>query len=114
MQENRTRRVIAFCIHVSLMQPDFLQYMQIYATQNVLIIDGTLKMQPVVTKYLNCCSAIYQILGKTLGNLETFDSFLFNFNYLTFLSFESMFTENVNLKCNKMSTDIIISHFFLS
>ena len=42
---------------------------------------------------------------KKLGNSETFDSFLFCFIYVTFLSFESMCTENVNLKCN-MSTDM--------
>ena len=64
----------------------------------------------MVTKYLNCCSAkvhkkIYQILGEKMGNSETFDSFLFCFSYVTFLSFDSMFTENVNLKCN-MSTDM--------
>ena len=40
-----------------------------------------------------------------MGNSETFDSFLFCFNYVAFLSFESVFTGNVNLKCN-MSTDM--------
>ena len=43
---------------------------------------------------------------KKLGISETFDSFLFCFNYVTFLSFDSMFTENVNLKCNMLSTDM--------
>ena len=62
-------------------------------------------------KYLNCCSAIHQILRKNWGNSGTFDSFLFCFNYVTFLSFESMFTENVNLKCN-MSTDMYYFTFF--
>ena len=51
--------------------------------------------------------------SKKIGNSETFDSFLFSFNYVTFLSFESMFTENVNLKCN-MSTDMYYFTFFVT
>ena len=47
-----------------------------------------------------------------MGNSETFDSFLFCFNYVTFLSFDSMFTENINLKCN-MSTDMYYFTFLV-
>ena len=65
-------------------------------------------MQPFV---ISCKSSqkIYQILGKNLENSGTFDSFLFCFNYVTFLSFECMF----NLKCN-MSTDMYYFTFFVT
>ena len=48
-----------------------------------------------------------------MGNSETFDTFVFCFNYVTLLSFESMFTEDVNLKCN-MSTDMYYFTFFVT
>ena len=53
-----------------------------------------------MTKYLNCYSAKvhkrYIRFQEKFWGTETFDSFLFSFNYVAFLSFESMFTENVN------------------
>ena len=48
-----------------------------------------------------------------MGNSETIDSFLFCFNYVIFLRFDSMFTENVNLKCN-MSTPMYYFTFLVT
>ena len=61
------------------------------ATQKCIDIDRTLIIQPFVissgdkiSELLKCKGSQkkYMILGKNLGNSETFDSFLFCFNYV--------------------------------
>ena len=44
-----------------------------------------------------------------MWNSETFEAFLFCFHYVAFLSFESMFTENVNLKYRHATFHIFVT-----